>query len=223
MEDPEDKAVGVPRKKLGRRSRVTGQLQAEELIGGAVQESDEEWDSSNGEDIEEAPENAESQWKHKQDELVKKTGEGFRGTLWIWWAVDGGGFALDESLYNKLCVEWAKSYARLRQWKEEVMLVEEEMHRTLMSLFWTSSQWTAHAKQNRFSGAYGEGAASYAYRQAALFQHLHGRFQDMWKHSSSIGAESDRLEDEEGDAEVVIHTKDHGQDSEYVAGSEDDA
>jgi len=38
-------------------------------------------------------------------------------------------------------VEWAKTKARADQWREEVLLLTEEMHRTICFLDWKSSWW----------------------------------------------------------------------------------
>ncbi|KAK7021960.1 hypothetical protein VNI00_017139 [Paramarasmius palmivorus] len=116
MGDPEDRAVKNPRKKLGKKSHATGKVQAQQEV---AQSSDDEGNMGDNShrDL------SKKQWDQKRDRMVKKTGEGFQEISWIWQAADQKGYASDEALYN----EWAKSYARLRCWQEEVMLVEEEM------------------------------------------------------------------------------------------------
>ncbi|KAK7017025.1 hypothetical protein VNI00_018752 [Paramarasmius palmivorus] len=223
MEDPEDPAVGVARKKLGKQSRSTGQLRAEEISLGAWdrQESEEGEESEDdlAEDKEEVSELTERQWKKKRDKLAAQTGEGFRKTSWIWLAGDRVGHVSDEALYNGLRVEWAKTYARLRRWREEVSLVKEEMRRTLVSLEWFASCWDRRSSCSGLSGIHGEGPAAYAYRQAAMYRSLAASFEKMWKQTANSGAATNRgLEEEEGDSEVIVEENDgHGDDSEYFA------
>ncbi|KAK7018729.1 hypothetical protein VNI00_018289 [Paramarasmius palmivorus] len=212
MEDPEDQAVGVARKKLGKRSRRTGQLRAKEISSGSQpRNADSESAEESGSD--DTPAKVEKRWRKKRDEMVKKTGEGFREVSWIWWAADGGGFVSDESLYNGLRVEWAKLYARLRRWQEEAHLVEEEMRRVLVSLEWSARQWDTRAEDTGFTGIHAEGASSYAHRQAALFRRLKGSFAKMWGQDSG-GLER---EDEQGDKEEATDIE--GQASEYLTDS----
>ncbi|KAK7025336.1 hypothetical protein VNI00_016118 [Paramarasmius palmivorus] len=212
MEDPEDQAAGVARKKLGKWSRRTGQLRAQEISGGPQQVSNAgDADSAEESGPDNTPAKVEKRWRKKRDEMVKRTGEGFRGVSWIWWAADGGGFVSDESLYNGLRVEWAKLYARLRRWQEEVQLVQEEMRRTLISLEWTAKLWDRRAEDAGFTGIHAEGASSYALRQAALFHRLKESYTKLWDQDYSYASES---EDEQGDREEMADIE--GQASEYV-------
>ncbi|KAK7025333.1 hypothetical protein VNI00_016115 [Paramarasmius palmivorus] len=216
MEDPEDQAVGVARKKLGKRSKQTGQLRAKEISSGPSQPHDGENSESTEESgPDDTPAKVEKRWRKKRDEMVRQTGEGFREVSWIWWAADGGGFVSDESLYNGLRVEWAKLYARLRRWKEEVHLVEEEMRRVLVSLEWNAKRWDRRAQDMGFTGIHAEGVSSYAHRQAALFHRLKGSFARLWKQDGDHNLER---EDEQGDKEEAANIED-GYTSEYVTDS----
>ncbi|KAK7015175.1 hypothetical protein VNI00_019169 [Paramarasmius palmivorus] len=221
MEDPEDRAIGVIRKQLGKRSQSTGKARAKEVIGGlqeeardsneedegsddgAEEEEDEEEDEDEDEDEDEEevvePEVADRRWGKKRDEMLKKTGQGYRDTSWIWWAADGGGFASDERLYQGLRVEWAKSYARLCRWQEEVQILTEEMTRTIKSLLWTAAQWEKRASTPAFQGSHAEGASAYAYRQASMYRKLAGSFASLWKKQVGPPLGADSLSDSSSD------------------------
>ncbi|KAK7022007.1 hypothetical protein VNI00_017109 [Paramarasmius palmivorus] len=227
MEDAEDRAIGVPRKKLGNKTHSVGKEKAKEVMGRSLEEEvdmdeeasedddgqegfgdeDEEGDDEDEDDdddegnneLEVEPEAADKRWRTKRDEMLKKTGEGYRGTSWIWWAADGGGFASDESLYAGLRVEWAKSYARLRRWQEETQLVTEEMRRTIKSLIWSATQWEIRASVPSFQGAHAEGASAYAYRQASMYRHLAASFATQWKKQSAKSSSQEGISSESED------------------------
>ncbi|KAJ6475387.1 hypothetical protein C8R45DRAFT_1102680 [Mycena sanguinolenta] len=57
-------------------------------------------------------------------------GEGRRTLSWIWYQARDNK-PTEWELVEALCVEWCKAYARMRRWHEDVVLVEEEMRRTI--------------------------------------------------------------------------------------------
>ena len=65
-------------------------------------------------------------------------GESRQTLLWIWTGVDTSKDS--EVMREATRVEWSKAWARKRQWDKELALLEEEMHRTLMSLRQESAQ-----------------------------------------------------------------------------------
>ncbi|KAJ7038833.1 hypothetical protein C8F04DRAFT_950863 [Mycena alexandri] len=76
------------------------------------------------------------------------SGETHRTLSWIWYAVKTG--TEDEKLHEgqsflPLRVEWSKAYSRTRRWREELVLVEEEMRRTIEYGIWAERRWTARA------------------------------------------------------------------------------
>lgn len=66
--------------------------------------------------------------------------EGRRKVSWIWRGADADG---DEGATDSLRVEWAKSRARSKRWKEEKVVVPEEMRRTLATLLYEEAVWTS--------------------------------------------------------------------------------
>jgi hypothetical protein len=49
--------------------------------------------------------------------------------------------ALTDTGDAALRVEWCKAYARMRRWYEDVVLVEEEMGRTIQYGYWEAGEW----------------------------------------------------------------------------------
>ncbi|KAK7026684.1 hypothetical protein VNI00_015557 [Paramarasmius palmivorus] len=212
MGDP-DQVSGNSRKRLGKTSRTTGMVRAQEIMHGVSPSGEEEDRDSNEDEDQDAGgevslQTLERQRRKKRDELIQKTGEGFRKIPWIWQAADGKGYASDESLYNGLRVEWAKSYARLRRWQEEVLLLREEMRRTLATLSWTASIWDSRTLNTGFLDDHAEGATAYAHRQADILRRLKDRFEILWTNSRIENEEA-----EEGDKEAASDVGEDGNDS----------
>ncbi|KAJ7839911.1 hypothetical protein B0H13DRAFT_1649958 [Mycena leptocephala] len=70
---------------------------------------------------------------------VVVAGETHRTLSWIWYRVskkEG-----DEKLEEAVRVEWCKAYSRSNRWHEELVVVEEEMHRTIEFGDWEEARW----------------------------------------------------------------------------------
>ncbi|KAJ8488466.1 hypothetical protein ONZ45_g13941 [Pleurotus djamor] len=99
--------------------------------------------------------------------------EGYRTISWIW--------AESSEEDNKaLRVEWAKAWACVRRWSEEIELLREEMRRTLVSLRHQSTEWKSHAEQADAN----PGVSAYAYHQARTYNGIADAFEKMWKNRS---------------------------------------
>jgi hypothetical protein len=79
-----------------------------------------------------------------------------------------------------LRIEWSKSYARLKRWREEILLLQEEMRRTVVSLHWEADQWEAKTRIDTFDGERLEGCSAYAHEQAQIRRNLATRFEQDW-------------------------------------------
>ncbi|KAJ7133853.1 hypothetical protein C8R46DRAFT_923494 [Mycena filopes] len=101
-------------------------------------------------------------------------GEGHRKLSWIWYSagtrVDG-----DDKIHEALRVEWCKAYSRANRWPEELVLVEEEMRRTIAYGEYEEERWKARAVvRTKMLGKPGiavdpvvlEGVRAYALEQA---------------------------------------------------------
>lgn len=80
-----------------------------------------------------------------------------------------------------LRVEWCKSRARANRATEEVLLLKEEMRRTLAFLKWRVSWWQGKAYDWVCEEAPREGVQAYAEIQAGLQDNLHSSFKKMWE------------------------------------------
>ncbi|KAJ7184060.1 hypothetical protein C8R46DRAFT_1026074 [Mycena filopes] len=71
------------------------------------------------------------------------TGETHRTLSWIWYGASE--LEGDDKLHEALRVEWCKAYSRSRRWREDLVLVEEEMRRMIKYGRWAETRWIARA------------------------------------------------------------------------------
>jgi hypothetical protein len=71
--------------------------------------------------------------------------EGRREPSWIWLVPRRQNDIGDDECDAHVRVEWAKLNARLARWEEEVLLLNEEMRRTLAFLTWKATWWRSRA------------------------------------------------------------------------------
>ncbi|KAH7909277.1 hypothetical protein BJ138DRAFT_1115126 [Hygrophoropsis aurantiaca] len=141
----------------------------------------------NGEDIniedpnDEIAANGRKKSKKQLEELRKDLGQGRKVVSWIWRTVGVLGDGSDEELNEALRVEWAKARARAIRWREETMLLKEEMRRVRVYLLWRANWWEEHRDIGAADPTLAEGVAAYAHRQAAIQRALHTRFTELWE------------------------------------------
>ncbi|THV01339.1 hypothetical protein K435DRAFT_853897 [Dendrothele bispora CBS 962.96] len=111
---------------------------------------------------------------------VEGAREKHRKPSWIWYGVSDGELGADKYLYEGLRIEWCKSYARVKRWREEVMLLQEEMRRCLVTLEWEAVTWEKRANIPNFDGERLEGAGAYAHEQAHIRRDIAQRFTTLW-------------------------------------------
>ena len=132
---------------------------------------------------------------HGRREQEEEQGTKKKGLVsWIW---TGVGDEKDEERMNEgkslvrmfahvltkiaVRVEWSKALARKERWEEEVLLLEEEMHRVLRSLHWEEQQWLARAKEDfEYDDITAAGHRAYALRQAFLARSTMTKFKKQW-------------------------------------------
>ncbi|KAF8208554.1 hypothetical protein K438DRAFT_1961156 [Mycena galopus ATCC 62051] len=144
------------------------------------------------EDEEEAKKRKQRAMKSKRKEAaqVNESGE----------AVGKTSGAIGEEMHGAMKVEWCKAYARVKGWREEVLLLQEEMVRCLLTLEWQATRWSERAAESHYRSSivYGaqhrEGAMVFAVRQATLRRRLANRFRHLW------APLSDRIQEREGTA-----------------------
>jgi hypothetical protein len=88
-------------------------------------------------------------------------------------------------------VEWARAKARKTRWVEEVMILEEEMRRTLRYLEWQAIWWEVRVDSR--PGATVQvraGVRVYALKQAALYRRLAKHFKAEWETKVRVDLEA---------------------------------
>jgi hypothetical protein len=127
-----------------------------------------------------------------------ETGEGRRQLSWLWYAgTSSDEVQADGRLHQGKCcscetliglttkidiaVEWAKARARADRWREELILLEEEMRRTVAFCVW-KSQWWKERLDLRLdvSLALAEGLRAYALEQAEREREWAAQWADKW-------------------------------------------
>ncbi|KAJ7624691.1 hypothetical protein FB45DRAFT_836724 [Roridomyces roridus] len=110
-------------------------------------------------------------------------GEGNRFLSWIWYAGGAGaGSTTDEGkLHDDIRIEWAKARARAQRWREELLLVDEEMRRVLVYCGWKAAWWEARAgARTNVPHDLAEGLRAYATEQAVRERHWQSGWQAKW-------------------------------------------
>jgi hypothetical protein len=113
-------------------------------------------------------------------------GEKSRLISWIWQSAGHTGGIVGADIRASIWVEWCKAYARVKRWGEEVLLLQEEMKRCLLTLEWQATIWDQRAEPGHYTGTivyspiHREGAMALAARQAALRRKLANRFRKLW-------------------------------------------
>ncbi|KAJ7851884.1 hypothetical protein B0H13DRAFT_1643671 [Mycena leptocephala] len=75
-------------------------------------------------------------------EVIVNTSEKNHVVSWIWTGVGSEG--MDAELEEALRIEWVKAYSRMRWWKEQVLMLEEEYWRVGESFEHDAQVWEAH-------------------------------------------------------------------------------
>ena len=88
--------------------------------------------------------------------------------------------------HTEFRIEWSKARARQARWKEEVLLLREEMRRVLEFFKWKSRDWFWKSGNQVISSLTScplqlEGLHAYACRQADVFSNIHNHFLGIWK------------------------------------------
>jgi hypothetical protein len=118
---------------------------------------------------------------------VPGMGEKNRLVSWIWLSAGSSGGVVEQEMHDCVRVEWCKAYARVKRWKEEVLLLQEEMVRCLRTLEWQAGIWDRRATAAHYDGkivyqpVHLQGAMALAAKQAAVRRKLAARFQRLWQ------------------------------------------
>ncbi|KAJ3550384.1 hypothetical protein NMY22_g526 [Coprinellus aureogranulatus] len=106
-------------------------------------------------------------------------------------------------------IEWAKSRARSHRYQEEILIVKEEMMRTLRFLLWKEGQWALRAGALAGAGQvltpeHSEGVRAYAARQGSMCRAFYDSFRTKW---SKVGELIDRTKREVENPDLIFKRK----------------
>ncbi|KAJ7888055.1 hypothetical protein B0H14DRAFT_3430251 [Mycena olivaceomarginata] len=117
---------------------------------------------------------------------VPGMGEKNRLVSWIWYGAGSTEGAVGEAMHASVRVEWSKAYARVKRWREETLLLQEEMVQCLRTLEWQAARWDERALsmhyrgQIKYTAPHLQGAIALAAKQAAVRRELACRFRRCW-------------------------------------------
>ena len=87
----------------------------------------------------------------------------------------------EEEFNDHMRVEWAKARARVMRWKEELLLVQEEMRRVLEYHKWKAAWWRTQGTLRTHNDAtILSGVSGYAHKQAAIALRLATKCAYYW-------------------------------------------
>ncbi|KAJ3529367.1 hypothetical protein NMY22_g9027 [Coprinellus aureogranulatus] len=112
---------------------------------------------------------------------------------WIWRVAGSAEAMSDDYAEDTARVEWAKSRARAMRYQEEILLVKEEMARTLRFYEFKEREWHARGAvwdSHHVELAYAEGLKAYAARQAELCRSFRLSFSFLWKNVDDLIAKA---------------------------------
>lgn len=151
------------------------------------------------------------------------TGETRKTVSWIWTA--GNSQGPDDHSDDIYRSEWAKTRARAHRAKEEVMLLKEEMRRTLAFLEHRANWWRNRPikSQVNLSKDMAEALSAYSLSQADLQDKLAAHFRKLWKapldsknddNDWEMGEDEDESDGGETDAQECGGTGSDGEEDE---------
>lgn len=101
---------------------------------------------------------------------------------WIWLVpriADGSN--VEEEFNDSMRVEWAKARARMIRWREELLLVQEEMRRVIAYHEWRAGWWRERSTlRTNGDPSILSGLSGYAHKQAALCTRMAERCALYW-------------------------------------------
>ncbi|KAF7319998.1 CxC2 domain-containing protein [Mycena kentingensis (nom. inval.)] len=102
-----------------------------------------------------------------------KLGESRRVMSWIWKFTGTQGS--DAEMRDAIRAEWCKAYARVRRWREEVLLLEEEWRQLPLSFGYEERSWVKRAGSVKIGSEdteVAEGKIAYAAKKADMYRDL---------------------------------------------------
>ncbi|KAF8137969.1 hypothetical protein K438DRAFT_1638774, partial [Mycena galopus ATCC 62051] len=113
--------------------------------------------------------------------MNERTGEGMRKLSWLWYTGVSGETTATGEVHDDIRIEWTKARARADQWREELILLEEEMRRVLAFCQWKARWWDERRRARAgVSAELAEGISAYAKEQAARERYWGTNWEAKW-------------------------------------------
>ena len=157
---------------------------------------------------------------------------------WIWLVTrsqkERGDNQTEDELNHSMRSEWAQTRARMCRWKEELLIIQEEMRRVLAFFEWRSTWWLYQANlRSHVEPSIRSGIVAYAHKQSSLCLKMAARCAGSWlpvmkKHgiiptwgskydmASCVVTESGSLSGDDDDDDVEFSRGDNQSDTEEV-------
>lgn len=78
-------------------------------------------------------------------------------------------------------MEWAKSKIRAHHWRVQLLLLSEEMRRSLVFVRWMAEHWRTLARAASGDSDLAEGKMAYAMKHAVAYDGLHSKWATKWR------------------------------------------
>jgi hypothetical protein len=99
---------------------------------------------------------------------------------WIW-LVPRVSESSEEEFNESMRVEWAKARGCKMRWKEELLLVQEEMRRVIEYMKWREGWWRERRSlRTHIDGTISSGISGYANKQAAICRRIAEQCAHYW-------------------------------------------
>jgi hypothetical protein len=104
---------------------------------------------------------------------------------WIWLVMRSARERADnqteDEFNNSMRSEWAQTRACMCRWKEELLIIQEEMRRVLAYFEWRSAWWLEKANRRlNLESSVQSGVVAYAHKQSALCLQMAARYAVYW-------------------------------------------
>ena len=87
----------------------------------------------------------------------------------------------NDEFNDSMRVEWAKARARMMRWKEQLLIVQEEMRRVIEYLRWKAAWWQARTSlRSHYDNGIVSGISGYANKQAAICSRMAEQCASYW-------------------------------------------
>ncbi|KAJ7126583.1 hypothetical protein C8R43DRAFT_1090313 [Mycena crocata] len=152
-------------------------------------------------------------------------GEGKHFLSWIWYTAAAGDMTADGKLHDDIRVEWTKARARADRWREDLILLDEEMRRVLVFCEWKANWWRDRRfPRSGISSELREGLCAYALEQDAREHFWMEKWAEKWNavRARAAGVLEDKVSDVTQEVLIEVEVEDDVAYGEFSDDKEED-